>query len=128
NLGVLLTDAHTWATGQPIPLAAQGPGMIDVHIDCLNLMPGTYYLGIWVSSYHEFHDEMNNVATLEIEQSDYYGTGRGIESRFGLIFLPCQWTVPDGNLQRRGSCGSPQKVSEQTDEGNGPARSAVAVS
>jgi lipopolysaccharide transport system ATP-binding protein len=95
HLGVLLTDAHTWATATPVPLARQGSGTIDVEIDFLNLMPGTFFLGIWASSFHEWHDVLNNVATLEVEPSDYYGTGRGIESRFGLMFLPCRWVVPN---------------------------------
>lgn len=93
NLGVLLTDAHTWATGQAIPLARRGTGSIDVQIDFLNLMPGSYFLGAWVSSFHEWHDLIDSAAKLEVEPSDYYGTGRGIESRFGLIFLPCRWIV-----------------------------------
>jgi lipopolysaccharide transport system ATP-binding protein len=97
HLGVLLTDAHTWATAQPVPLARRGSGMIDMEIDFLNLMPGTFFLGIWASSFHEYHDVLNNVATLDIEPSDYYGTGRGIESRFGLMFLPCRWVEPNTN-------------------------------
>jgi lipopolysaccharide transport system ATP-binding protein len=92
NLGVLLSDVHTWSTGQAVPLASKGNGSIELDIDFLNLMPGTYYLGAWASSFHEWHDVLDNVATLELEPSDYYGTGRGIESRFGLIFLPFRWT------------------------------------
>lgn len=93
DLGLLLTDVHTWSTGQAVPLARKGKGSIDVAIDFLNLMPGTYYLGLWASSFHEWHDVLDNAAKLEVEPSDYYGTGRGIESRFGLIFLPFQWIV-----------------------------------
>jgi homopolymeric O-antigen transport system ATP-binding protein len=91
NLGTLITNAHTWATGQPIPRAPKGRGSIEMEIDFLNLMPGRYYLGIWVSSFQEMHDVLDNVTKLEVETSDYYGTGRGIESRFGLIFLPHRW-------------------------------------
>jgi homopolymeric O-antigen transport system ATP-binding protein len=91
NLGILLSDVHTWSTGQALPLAPRGKGSVDLEIDFLNLMPGTYYLGIWASSFHEWHDVLDNVAKLDVEPSDYYGTGRGIESRFGLIFLPFRW-------------------------------------
>jgi hypothetical protein len=48
-----------------------------------------------VSSFHEWHDVLDNVAKLEVEPSDFYGTGRGVESRFGLIFLPFRWTAAD---------------------------------
>lgn len=91
NLGVLISDVHTWSTCQAVPLAPQGTGSIELEIDCLNLMPGTYYLGTWASSFHEYHDVLENVATLEVETSDFYGTGRGTESRFGLVFFPFRW-------------------------------------
>lgn len=94
NLGVLITEVNTWSTAQDVPLARAGTGRIDLEIDCLNLMPGTYYLGIWASSFHEWHDVLDNVAVLTVEPSDYYGTGRGVESRFGLIFVPFRWKVP----------------------------------
>jgi lipopolysaccharide transport system ATP-binding protein len=97
NLGVLITDMHTWSTGQDLPLAHKGTNVVELDIGFLNLMPGTYYLGVWASSLHEWHDVLDNVATLEIEPSDYYGTGRGVESRFGLAFFPFRWRpVTDG--------------------------------
>ena len=50
NLGVLISDVHNWATNQGIPLAPKGRGSIDVEIDFLNLMPGTYYVGLWAAT------------------------------------------------------------------------------
>jgi lipopolysaccharide transport system ATP-binding protein len=100
NLGVLLSDVHTWSTAQQIPLAPKGPGSIDLHVDFLNLMPGSYYLGAWVSSFHEWHDVLENVAKIDLEPSDYYGTGRGVESRFGLVYFPFQWSANSANEVR----------------------------
>jgi lipopolysaccharide transport system ATP-binding protein len=98
NLGVLLSDVHTWSRGQGITFARRGKGCIDLEIDFLNLMPGTYFLGAWIASDHGlYHDELDNVAKLEVEASNYYGTGRGIESRFGLVFFPFRWSVKDGS-------------------------------
>src|SRR5581483_482525 len=95
NLGTKLTDLHTWGTGFDIPMTPAGPGAITLEIDFLNLMPGTYYIGIWAASNGgEFHDVLDHVMTLEVEPSDYFGSGRGIESRFGLIFFPCRWKIP----------------------------------
>jgi hypothetical protein len=91
NLGVLVSDINTWSTAQAVPLAQKGVGSIELEIDILNLMPGTYYVGVWVSSYHEYHDVLDNVAKIDVEPSDYYGTGRGIEARFGLVFFPFRW-------------------------------------
>jgi hypothetical protein len=92
NLGTKLTDLHTWGTGVDIPMTPPGPGFISVEVDFVNLMPGTYYLGIWIASDGgEFHDTLDHVMALEVEPSDFYGSGRGIESRFGLMFFPCRW-------------------------------------
>src|SRR3954451_12278879 len=90
----MLTDLHTWGTGLDIPLTPVGPGEINLDIDFLNLMPETYNLGIWAASNGgEWHDVLDHVMTLEVEPSDYFGSGRGIESRFGLIFFPCRWRL-----------------------------------
>jgi lipopolysaccharide transport system ATP-binding protein len=91
GLGTLITDAHTWTTGQITPLAPRGHGSIDLEIDFLNVMPGVYYLGIWAAGYHEWHDVLDNVTKLDVEPADFYGTGHGLEPRFGLIFLPFRW-------------------------------------
>jgi lipopolysaccharide transport system ATP-binding protein len=91
NLGLMITEANTWATGQALPFAPAGPGQIEVQIDNLNLMPGTYYLGAWVATYNEWQDLVEHAAKLDIEASDFYGTGRGVEARFGVIFLPYRW-------------------------------------
>jgi lipopolysaccharide transport system ATP-binding protein len=95
NLGVLMSEIHTWSTNQAIELARMGKGTIDLEIDFLNLMPGTYYAEVLVASMNEYHDRLENVAKIDVEPSDYYGTGRGIEARFGLVFFPFRWKVPE---------------------------------
>ena len=105
NLGVLLSDVQAWSLGQVIPLAPQGKGVAELEIDCLNLMPGTYYLGVWAGGLHEWYDVLDNVAKLEIEPCDYYGTGRGIERRLGLIFLPFRWTLSGDDRAATGAAG-----------------------
>jgi lipopolysaccharide transport system ATP-binding protein len=97
NLGVLITEVTTWATNQEFRLAPKGRGNIDVEIDFLNLMPGSYYVGVWAASFGEWHDVLDNVVKLDVEPSDYYGSGRGIEARFGIIFLPYRWFVSGGS-------------------------------
>jgi lipopolysaccharide transport system ATP-binding protein len=103
NLGTLITDVNTWTTAQPVVLAPEGPGSIDLEIDFLNLMPGTYYIGVWLHRFGADYDTLENVATLEVEPSDYYGTGR-LETKFGIIFLPYRWTSCDrSNAGRDGA-------------------------
>jgi lipopolysaccharide transport system ATP-binding protein len=91
NLGILVSEIHTYSTNQAIDLARKGKGCIDLEIDFLNLMPGSYYATVLVASMNEYHDWLENVARIEVEPSDYYGTGRGVEARFGLVFFPFRW-------------------------------------
>jgi lipopolysaccharide transport system ATP-binding protein len=91
NTGVLITEVNTWATNEEIPLAGEGPGSIGLKIDFLNLQPGSYYIGVWASSFFEWHDVLDNIGKLEIEPSDFYGSGKGVTSRFGYVFLPYHW-------------------------------------
>jgi hypothetical protein len=87
NLGVLMSNINTWSVDQAVPLAPKGRGSIDLEIDFLNLMPGTYYAGVEVASMYDIHDSLENVVKIDLEPSDYYGTGRGVEERFGLVFF-----------------------------------------
>src|SRR5207302_501846 len=87
NLGVLVSEIHTYSTSQAIELARKGKGSIDLEIDFLNLMPGSYYATLLAASMDEYHDWLENVARIDVEPSDYYGTGRGVEARFGLVFF-----------------------------------------
>jgi predicted DNA-binding antitoxin AbrB/MazE fold protein len=63
-------------------------------------MPGTYYPEVLVASMNEYHDRLENVAKIDVEPSDYYGTGRGIEARFGLVFFPVPSYLGTGRLSR----------------------------
>jgi hypothetical protein len=47
---------------------------------------------------YDIHDSRENVVKIDWEPSDYDGTGRGVEERFGLVFsnslsTPCAATV-----------------------------------
>jgi len=52
-------------------------GSIDLEIDFLNLMPGTYYAGVEVARMYDIHDSRENVVKIDLEPSDYYGTWPG---------------------------------------------------
>jgi lipopolysaccharide transport system ATP-binding protein len=127
NLGTLVSEVNTWATGEELELAPKGPGVVDVEIDFMNLMPGSYFVGIWASSFYEWHDVLDNVAKLDVEPSDYYGTGRGIEARFGIIFLPCRWGAPGERAPGREGRNGHLEVARDA-PGNGVARAARASS
>jgi hypothetical protein len=89
-----MSEIHTDSTNQAIGLARKGKGCIDLEVDFLNLMPGTYYMGLFAATWNEYQDWLENVAKIEVEPSDYYGTGKGVEARFGLVFFPFRWKLP----------------------------------
>jgi len=111
NMGTLVTNLNTWGTGYDIPSLPPGRGFIDLKIEFLNLMPGRYYVSLWLSSPGPIvYDRIQNCAVLDVEASDYYGSGKGVDSRLGVIFLPCSWALrappPDtaaGDRAPRGS-------------------------
>lgn len=92
ELGTLVTDVSTWASGYEIPILPQGDGYIDLEITLLNLMPGRYYVGLWLAGLGTGdYDRLNKCAVLDIEHSNFYQSGRGIDKKLGIIFLPCKW-------------------------------------
>jgi lipopolysaccharide transport system ATP-binding protein len=92
NLGTRLAKVSTWAAGFHIPAVERGTGHIDVELPFLNLMPGRYHLTLCLESTGCDFDVLDHCVALDVEASDAYGSGRGMDSRDGIIFLPCKWT------------------------------------
>ena len=104
--GTLVAASNNWATGDDIPIAEPGNGFADFDIDCLYLLPGRYYLSLWLGKWSNLHDVLKNCIAFDVEPSDYYGSGRGIDSSFGMVFFPSRWrSMP------------PQKASAISDNG-----------
>jgi lipopolysaccharide transport system ATP-binding protein len=94
DMGSLITLVSTWHTGYDIPMLEPGEGYIDLEIDCLNLMPSRYQGKIIIRSVgKEPYDSLENCLPLDIETSDFYGSGRGIDRRYGLVCFPCRWKL-----------------------------------
>ena len=89
--GTLVAASNNWATGYDIPVVDPGEGFADFEIDCLYLLPGRYYLSLWLGRWDNLHDVLKNCISFDVETSDYYGSGRGIEAGFGLMFFPSRW-------------------------------------
>lgn len=91
--GVLLSEISTWGTGFAFQSLSPGPGYIDLAIDLLNLMPGRHTITLWIAGIGPiWYDLLEHCASFDVEASNYYKSGRGIESRFGLMFLPGYWS------------------------------------
>jgi hypothetical protein len=89
--GALIAASNNWATGDDIPLAEPGDGYADFEIDRLFLLPGRYYLSLWLGKWSNLHDVLKNCIAFDVEPSDYYGSGRGIDGSFGMMFFPSRW-------------------------------------
>lgn len=106
--GTLLAASNNWATGDDIPLVKPGEGYADFEIDCLYLLPGRFYLSLWLGKWDNLHDVLKNCIAFDVEPADCYGSGRGIDRSFGLMFLPSRWkSVPP---QDRSSIAATRRI------------------
>jgi len=104
ELGTLVTSVNTWSTGYDIPFLSPGDGQIDLNIDVLYLLPGRYYISLWLSGAERVsYDRLEHCATFDVEASDFYKSGKGIDRRFGIIFLPCNWKFDESQIFKRPS-------------------------
>jgi len=93
HLGTLVTKFSTWINYQ-ITSISPGAGHLDLMIDCLSVLPGRYYLSLWLKIQGPtYFDVLEHCLQFDVEESDFYGSGRGIHNYFGLVFLPCHWRL-----------------------------------
>jgi lipopolysaccharide transport system ATP-binding protein len=95
ELGTLITDTGPWLHGMHIPEVGPGDGYIDLEIDSLNLIPGHYSFSLWITAMggNPVYDGDVHVP-LEVDVADVYGSGRVLDSRFGLVYFPQRWKMP----------------------------------
>lgn len=94
ELGAEVANVSTWLSGCEIPVLSRGDGHIDLHLASLNLMPGRYFLSLWIAAVGPiYYDSLDRCVGLSVEDADFYGSGRNLE-RFGIVLLPCQWRHP----------------------------------
>ena len=107
DLGTIVTDSSTWLHGLDIPLVPPGDGYIDLEIDSLNLLPGRYYINLWLDSVLQQHlyDSVESAVHLDIEEAPVYNSSRRVDNRYGIVYFPQRW-----NLQGIGS-GAAREVS-----------------
>jgi len=95
DLGTVVTDTSTWLHGMDIPLVPRGDGYIDLEIDSLTLLPGRYFISLWLDSTLQQHlyDSVENAVHLDIEEAPVYNSSRRIDNRYGLVYFPQRWKV-----------------------------------
>lgn len=101
ELGTLVTQISSWAMDYEIPFVDKGEGYIDLEIDLLNLMPGRYYLSLLLGSVGPIYfDILDHYGILEVEPSDIYRSGKGIDSRYGIMFVTGRWSLNGCKLEK----------------------------
>jgi lipopolysaccharide transport system ATP-binding protein len=92
EFGTLITELSTWLSGFDIPVIEPGDGHIDLEIDTLTVMPSQYFISLWIEGIGPVHyDVVEHCASLDVTPADFYGSGREMSTRFGLLAVPCQW-------------------------------------
>jgi lipopolysaccharide transport system ATP-binding protein len=92
QLGTLISYVHTHNSGFSIPEIEAGAGHMDLELSDLNLLPGRYYVSLWLTSPgYVYYDVLDHCATLDIQESTRYGLGLGLKD--ALVGLPCRWSL-----------------------------------
>jgi lipopolysaccharide transport system ATP-binding protein len=92
EMGTLVTDTSTWHHAIEIPHVPAGEGYVDLEVDLLNLLPGRYYLSLWLTgAASPLYDNIEHCAFLEIELANVYSSGKALDSRYGIVYFPQRW-------------------------------------
>lgn len=72
-------------------------GIIKCTINNLPLSEGEYYFSIIVKSFNVLEDHIENAGSFQVQQGDYYGTGK-LDDFSGTILIPYSWKlIENGN-------------------------------
>lgn len=94
QMGTLITETSTWSTNSDVPNLDPGEGSFELEIDALTLMPGRYRASLWISSIGGIdYDIVPHCSVFDVETSDVFGSGRGADQRFGLVYFPSRWRM-----------------------------------
>ena len=94
DMGTRILTVSSWEAGYYIPALEPGTGAIDLTIDDLFLQPNRYYLSMWIASTGHLHDHVEHAVAVDVDESDAHNNqGRGVHSRWGLVYMPSRWQL-----------------------------------
>jgi lipopolysaccharide transport system ATP-binding protein len=94
DLGTRVCTVSTWHAGYQIPNTEPGEGTIELEIEDLFLQPNRYFLSLFVDTYGQRHDSLEHCIAIDVEDSNAYDNqGRGVDARWGLVYMPSRWSV-----------------------------------
>ena len=99
EFGEKVATMSTSLSGHELPTLNPGSGYVDLDIDFLNLNPDRYYITVYVINSADAvddkvicYDSIERCAVMDVDTYDYYGSGKGIDKFWGVMFLPCKWS------------------------------------
>jgi lipopolysaccharide transport system ATP-binding protein len=99
ELGTHVAAISTPAAGYQIPNLPAGEGHVEVKLENLNLMPGRYWITLWVTGPNHYNsarygwDMLERCASLDIESTDFHKSGTGVGREYGFVLFPSKWSV-----------------------------------
>ena len=116
--GTVISRVSTWLCGVDIPALARGDGYIDLCINSVNLMPGHYFLSVWLGALGPiFYDSIDRCLVLDVEEADFYGSGRTSKDKSVIMMMPCRWECAGLAENAENQEWSVQGVQESDGEG-----------
>jgi len=119
EMGTLVSDTSTWHHSLDIPEIPPGDGYLDLEIDFLNLLPARYHFSLWITGVGGVvHDAVEHCASLEVELSNIYQSGKNIDSRSGIVYFPQRWVLEGLHTEKVSRAGAfPVAVSDAPEGG-----------
>ena len=90
NAGVLRFDTNL--AGYPMVMNGS-KGMATCETDDISITPGTYYANIAIFRDDQMEDYITQAFSLTIVPSDFFGTGKTLETQDGVMLLEQNWEV-----------------------------------
>jgi len=80
-------------SGDPIHALAAGSGELVCQFDSGPLLPGEYALNVYVTASGTLADWVTEAAMIEVDDGDFYGTGKLPPPGYGSLAVPYRWRV-----------------------------------
>jgi lipopolysaccharide transport system ATP-binding protein len=94
DMGTRIATVSTWHSGHYVPTLEEGTGSIDLFVDDLFLQPNRYYLSLWISTMQQWYDVVEHCIAIDVEESNAHNNqGRGVNARWGLVYMRSQWSM-----------------------------------
>lgn len=82
-------------SGHYVEKLPPGEGYIDVDVESMNIMPDRYFFNFWIfgDRRNSYYERIWACAWMDVEYSNFYKTGKGIDKELGHVFMPCRWDM-----------------------------------